>query len=68
MEKLGRDVDRGQKVAATGELALDGSVLRIGGIKQKTIGARAAGVDAFLVPVDNVAEARRTRTVSASSR
>jgi Lon-like protease len=59
MEKLGRDVDHGKKVAATGELALDGSVLRIGGIKQKTIGARSAGVDAFLVPVENAAEARR---------
>jgi Lon-like protease len=58
MEKLGKDVDRGNKIAATGELALDGSVLQIGGIKQKTIGARAAGVDAFLVPVDNAAEAR----------
>jgi PDZ domain-containing protein len=59
MEKLGRDVDHGKKVAATGELALDGSVLRIGGIKQKTIGAREAGVDAFLVPVDNAPEAKR---------
>jgi PDZ domain-containing protein len=59
MEKLGKDVDRGNKIAATGELALDGSVLPIGGIKQKTIGARAAGVDAFLVPVDNAAEARK---------
>ena len=58
MEKLGKDVDHGNKIAATGELALDGSVLQIGGIKQKTIGARAAGVDAFLVPVDNAAEAR----------
>jgi Lon-like protease len=59
MEKLGRDVDHGHRIAATGELALDGSVLGIGGIKQKTIGARAAGVDAFLVPVENAAEARR---------
>ncbi len=58
MEKLGKDVDRGNRIAATGELALDGSVLQIGGIKQKTIGARAAGVDAFLVPVENAAEAR----------
>ena len=31
---------------------------RIGGIKQKTIGARAAGVDVFLVPAENAAEAR----------
>ena len=50
MEKLGRDVDGGRKVAATGELSLDGCVHTIGGIKQKTIGARAAGVDVFLVP------------------
>jgi PDZ domain-containing protein len=50
MEKLGHNVDRGYKVAATGELELDGSVLPIGAIKQKTIGAREAGVDVFLVP------------------
>jgi PDZ domain-containing protein len=32
----------------------------IGGIKQKTIGARKAGVDAFLVPAgDNAKEARK---------
>ena len=58
MEKLGRDVDRGRKVAATGELSLDGSVHRIGGIKQKTLGARAADVDVFLVPLENAAEAK----------
>jgi PDZ domain-containing protein len=58
MEKLGRDVDHGHLVAATGELGLDGSVGPIGGIKQKTIGARTAGVDVFLVPVANAAEAR----------
>ncbi|MEP7225368.1 MAG: PDZ domain-containing protein, partial [Actinomycetota bacterium] len=33
--KLGRDVTHGCKIAATGELALDGTVLPIGGIKQK---------------------------------
>ena len=59
MEKLGRDVDHGYKVAATGEIALDGSVGIIGGIKQKTIGARKSHVDVFLVPVDNAEEARR---------
>ena len=59
MEKLGRDVDHGLSVAATGELSLDGSVGPIGGIKQKTIGARDAGVDVFLVPVDNFAEAKQ---------
>lgn len=59
MEKLGRDVDRGHKVAATGELALDGAVGAIGGVKQKTLGARLAGVDVFFVPAENAAVARR---------
>ena len=49
--QLGRDVTHGCRVAATGELALDGTVLPIGGIEQKTIGVRRAGVDYFLVPV-----------------
>src|SRR2546430_4261845 len=61
LEKKGRDVDHGYKVAATGEIQLDGSVARIGGIKQKTIGARKSHVDVFLVPVDgdNAREAKR---------
>jgi PDZ domain-containing protein len=59
MEELGRDVDRGYKIAATGELALDGSVLAIGAIKQKTIGVRRAKIDLFLVPGENAPEARR---------
>jgi PDZ domain-containing protein len=54
--KLGRDVTHGCKIAATGELALDGTVLPIGGIKQKTIGARRADVDFFVVPVGKNAE------------
>jgi Lon-like protease len=59
MEELGRNVDGGLKIAATGEIFLDGKVGPIGGVKQKTIGARQAGVDAFLVPVDNAREARK---------
>jgi PDZ domain-containing protein len=60
MEKLGRDVDHGQKVAATGELELDGDVVPIGGVEQKTIGAERADVVVFLVPAgDNATEARR---------
>jgi Lon-like protease len=59
LEELGRDVDRGYKVAASGELGLDGTVGGVGGIKQKTIGARRAGADVFLVPGDNATEARR---------
>jgi PDZ domain-containing protein len=60
MEELGRDVVHGHKIAATGEILPDGSIGAIGGIKQKTIGARAAHVDAFLVPAgDNAQEARK---------
>lgn len=59
MEELGRDVDRGYRVAATGEIFLDGSVAAVGGVKQKTIGARRSGMDLFLVPGENAAEARR---------
>ena len=60
LEELGRNVDRGHKIAATGEIFLNGSVGAIGGIEQKTIGAREAGVDAFLVPAgDNARDARK---------
>jgi len=53
---LGRDVTHGCDIAATGELALDGTVLSVGGLKQKTIGARDTGVDVFLVPSGENAE------------
>ena len=38
MEELGHNVDRGYKVAATGQIELDGAVTPIGGVKQKTFG------------------------------
>ena len=57
---LGRNVTKGCEIAATGELALDGTVLPVGGLKQKTIGAEDTGVDVFVVPAgENAAEARR---------
>jgi PDZ domain-containing protein len=60
LEELGHEVDHGHKIAATGEIRLNGKVLPIGGIKQKTIGARKAGVDAFLVPAgQNARDARK---------
>jgi PDZ domain-containing protein len=60
MEELGRDVDHGYKVAATGQINLDGSVTPIGGVKQKTYGVRKSKADVFLVPAgDNAREARR---------
>jgi Lon-like protease len=60
MEELGRDVDRGQRIAATGEIELDGRVVPVGGVKQKTIAVRRSGIRVFLVPAgDNAREARR---------
>jgi PDZ domain-containing protein len=60
LQELGKNVSHGHRVAATGELAPDGTVGPIGGVKQKTLGVRAAGVDVFLVPAgDNAQEARR---------
>jgi Lon-like protease len=56
---LGRDVTHGCKIAATGELALDGTVLPVGAVKQKTFGARRTGVNLFVVPAgENATTAR----------
>jgi len=60
MEELGHDVDHGYRVAATGQIELDGAVTAIGGVKQKTFGVRKAKADVFLVPAgDNAREAQR---------
>jgi PDZ domain-containing protein len=60
LDRVGRDVDRGRRVAVTGTIDTDGCVGGIGGVKQKTIGARKAGADVFVVPAgDNTTEARR---------
>ena len=60
LEELGRNVDRGRRIAATGEIGLDGSVRPIGGVRQKTIGVRKAGIRVFLVPAgENADEAKR---------
>ena len=50
VDELGGDIDRGRTIVATGELALDGTVLPIGGAKQKAIGARDAGVTSSSFP------------------
>ena len=60
MEELGRDVDHGHRVAVTGALELDGDVVPVGGVEQKTVGAKRTDVDVFLVPAgENADEARR---------
>ena len=60
MQQLGRNVLHGHRVAATGEMELNGAVAPIGGVKQKTYGVRQAGADVFLVPAgSNARTARR---------
>jgi Lon-like protease len=60
LEELGHRIDRGYRIAATGQIELDGAISPIGGIKQKTFGVREAKADVFLVPAgDNAREARR---------
>jgi PDZ domain-containing protein len=44
-------------IAGTGELDSEGTVGPIGGIQQKIAGARDAGVQLFLVPAENCADA-----------
>ncbi len=59
VDELGEDIDKGRKIAVTGTIDLAGRVGVIGGIKQKTIGARQSGATLFLVPDENAAEARK---------
>jgi Lon-like protease len=59
VDESGHDVDGGRRIVVTGALGLDGTVEPIGGVEQKTIAAREAHADLFLVPDGNVAEARR---------
>jgi PDZ domain-containing protein len=58
VDELGDDLDRGRRVVVTGTLDLDGTVGAIGGIEQKTVGARLVDADLFLVPDGNAADAR----------
>ncbi|HVL89657.1 MAG TPA: PDZ domain-containing protein [Actinomycetota bacterium] len=52
------DLTRGHKIAATGTIALDGTVGRIGGVEQKVRAAEHVGADVFLVPFDEQAQAK----------
>lgn len=59
MQKLGHDVAHGNRIAATGEINLDGTVSPIGGVEQKTFGVRAAHIGVFLVPAGGNARTAR---------
>jgi Lon-like protease len=48
----------GREVAATGTIELDGTVGDVGGVAQKTAAVEAAGIELFLVPRGELADAR----------
>lgn len=52
------DLTDGRLIAGTGTMELDGTVGPIGGITDKVVAARSVGAQVFLVPKDNLAEAR----------
>jgi PDZ domain-containing protein len=47
------DLTGGEVIAGTGTIRVDGTIGPIGGIRQKVVGAEAAGARYILVPVDN---------------
>jgi Lon-like protease len=47
------DLTGGRRIAGTGEIALDGAVLPVGGVAEKLIAVHRLGVTTFLIPADN---------------
>jgi Lon-like protease len=47
------DLTGGRRIAGTGEIALDGGVLPVGGVAEKLVAVRRLGVTTFLIPAEN---------------
>ena len=52
------DLTHGRAIAGTGTISCDGEIGAIGGIEQKVAAAESRGVDVFISPEDNSADAR----------
>lgn len=50
---LAKDQPIRQNVAMTGEVSLNGKIIPVGGIKEKTIAAKRVGVDCIILPEEN---------------
>jgi Lon-like ATP-dependent protease len=64
---LALDTPVAPTVAMTGELTLTGKVLRIGGLREKTVAARRAGCQMIIFPQDNMSDWLELPEVSFSS-
>ena len=53
-------------VAMTGEITVTGKVLRIGGLREKTVAARRAGANMVIFPADNQSDWLELPEVSAT--
>ncbi len=53
MASLMRGQEINPKIASSGEITLTGRVLPVGGIKQKVIAAKRAGIETIILPKDN---------------
>jgi ATP-dependent Lon protease len=58
LTSLYSDVPVGSDVAMTGEITLSGLVLPVGGIKEKVLAARRAGIKKVVLPRDNEGDLR----------
>jgi PDZ domain-containing protein len=56
------DLAAGRRIAGTGAIGLDGTVLPIGGVEEKVRGAEKGEAALFLVPRENLAAARTVET------
>jgi PDZ domain-containing protein len=52
------DLTAGRRIAGTGEIALDGGVLPVGGVAEKLVAVDRMGVKTFFIPASNCASVR----------